>query len=345
MVTKRHQIDEELLYTGLDYFREGIKSTLRHNNFGYLTAFSNKYYNGNGFDILKEPFLEILEEFNCKPNIPHFPNVFTLCIKYSPIAQFKRWIFVISNKKFIAVTEPDKEFSREFYFLSLEDNLFFQPVLTNIAHEKFLLQLYKRKKIPETTSVFNTHFDKSQKLIVYKDYLKKKISTVKIPGYLLPKRLYSIKISYIKSTMGIKFRISVNNGSKINHAVKLSSIGMGEKIQSKNSDSAKKIKKSKTVKKISTKPFKSLEEYRQEVLDILKKYQKTEKATNKFANVSLGRINKIPILINMPAKYKKETIIIDFKKKKEVVITDTKGNVLKTFFVAEVPRSNWLEKH
>ena len=332
MAKNEPQIDEEQLYTGLDYLRQGIKSTLERKNLGYLTAFSNKHDNEKGFPILRGPFLEVLEEFACTVNLRRLPEVFTLYIKYSPIAQFKRWIFTLSNKKFLAVSERAKEFEREFYFLKLKDKLFFQPILTNIAHEKFLLNLYEREKIPETITSFSTYFDDNKKLILYKDYLKKKISTVKINQELSSNTLYPVRVNYLKSFKGIKFRVTVNNGNRINHAVRISTIG--ETTKAKNPDK----------KPEPSKPFKLLEEYRSEVVEVLKKFKETKKSTNKFANISLGRINKISVLVNLPSKIKNTPVIMTFNRKKELVVTSTSGEVLKIFVVSTSPRSNWLEK-
>ena len=329
MANKSTVVDEELLYTGLDYMRQGIRCIVESKNPGYSTAFGNKQYNEKGFTFLKKPFIEILGEFECIEKKINLPDIFHFSIKYSPIAQFKKWIFILSNKDFLRVSEWGKKFEQEFYFLKIEDNFFFQPILKNIAHEKFLLNLYQRTKIPETIINFSTYFDKSKKLFLYKDYLQKKVSTVKLSQDLILNHLYDVKVHYLKSLKGIKFRVTIN-GEKINHSIKFSS----------NKNNEQNIKKSSRKKSTD----KTQEEYHEEVTEILKDFKNLVKSTNKFANISIGRVNKIPILINLPRKNKNMEVVIHFNTKKEIVVTTVKGEILKTFVISTSPNSNWLQK-
>ena len=162
-IINQPNIDDAQNAESLKYIKDGLQIITDNSNAGYQTAFPIKSLNNQGFTIFRDSFLKLLSEFEGVSNVKNLPDFFELKIKYSPIAQFKKWIFLISNRKFLMVSERKKEFENEFYFLFLDGNLFFQPIITNIAHEKFLLNLYDREKIPETTTTFSTFFDDKKK--------------------------------------------------------------------------------------------------------------------------------------------------------------------------------------
>ena len=321
------KFDEKKSEDGLKYLKYGIEIIQKEANTGFLTAFPSKNLNSQGFPILREQFKTILNEYDIEFFIQEIPDFFDLFIKFSPISQFKKWIFIISNHNYLAVSERNKEIKLEFFLMILKDRYIFQPISKNIAHERFLFYLFDREKIPQTTFTFSTFFDERKRIILYKDYEKRKVSSVKVIQNLMVNKLYNVKITLIKDSKSIRLKCQVQNGKVINHSIKFGY----DKTTEKNS----------LLK--TTRNFKSIEEYREDVLLLIKKIKNKNSSTNKFANISLGRINKIPLLVNLPSKYKNTDVILNFNKKEKLEIFDKKkGSLLKSFHISTNPSSNWL---
>ena len=328
-------IDEEELYTGINYVKEGIESILEYRNSGYLAAFPNKRYNQEEFILTKDLFLELLESFEIQFNTAiKLVSFFSFSIKYSPIAQFKKWIFHLSNRKFLMVSERKKEFDKDFYLLVLEGKRIFQPILCNIAHEKFLLNIYERSIIPETTTHFNLFFGDHPELILYNDYLRGKTSSMKISQKLSKNQRHNVRINYVKTDREIQYSFSIDGGRRLTHTVKLSPTKKSKILSAPIADPIKS----------PAKTFKSSEEYHEEVIKILKSCKRMKKETNKFANISLGRVNRIPILVNLSNRHKNRKVILNFNSKKELLVSNPEKEIIKIFTVSTSPKSNWLEK-
>lgn len=316
---------------------EGLRQIVLNKNPGYANAFL--FRPEEKIRISREELLRIFDTLDIIMPNRNLPDEVEISIKFSPIALFKKWIFTVSNKNFLKVTEREKEFEREFYVFFYQDYLCFQSVTTNIAHEKFLLAVFEKKEIRDFTSEFKTYFNAEKKIVIFKDYLNRKTNSVKLSQPLLPKRLYDVKVSVNKDARSIRFKIWVNHGAPISQMIKFSKT---RKVEEK----AGKATRAAQVKEVEAPEtsFKSSEDYRKEVLAMLAAVDKTKKKTNKFANVSLGRVNKIPVLINLASKYKDFPIKLQFTRNQELVIFDSKDMEVKTFAVAKNPKSNWLER-
>ena len=237
--------------------------------------------------------------------------------------------FIISNKSLLKVSERHLGFDGEFFLMNLSNKYHMLKVLSNIAHEKLLLTLYLKNEIIETTTHFSTFFDDTKKFTIYRDYANNKTYSIKHTSKLLPEKLYPIDLIYEKKNKEVLYQISINHDEKLVYTAKL-----GKAI---------KIEKTKVSSKKNTEA-EATKDFKKEVIEIIKAAIKTKMATNKFANISLGRINKIPILINLSSKYKNVDVKLTFKKEKLLDIFDSKKMLIKSFNLANNPKSNWLER-
>ncbi len=313
---------------------DGFRQIVLNKNPGYANAFL--FRPEEKIRLTAADLLRICDSLEIVVPNRHLPDDLEISVKFSPIALFKKWIFTVSNKNFLKVTEREKEFEREFYIFFYQDFVCFQSVTTNIAHEKFLLTVFEKKEIRDFTAEFKTYFTTEKKIVLFKDYLNRKTSSVKLSQNLLPKRFYDVKVSVTKDSKSIRFKIWVNHGAPISQMIKFSKQKRAEEKNTK----APQGKESQGAEA----SFKSSEDYRKEVIELLQSLDKGKKKTNKFANISLGRVNKIPLLINLASKYKDAPIKLHFTRNQELVILDSKEMEIKTFTVAKNPKSNWLEK-
>jgi len=314
------------------YFEHGVAEIAHLSNPGYAGAFPNHEINTNGILLNKGDFLKLLKNYKIDSYIKHFPDNFHVTIKYSPIALFKKWIFTFSDLRLLKVSDRKKGYTHEFFFLIIGTHLFFVPMITNVAHENFLLSLYEKTHCEQQfTARFNTYFSKEKKLALYKDYIKNKTTGVTLTqADIHPGALYPVRIDVFRDTRGIKFRVQVNNNRHtVTHAIKLSRGGKRREAASS---------------KIQTRMLKNAEDYRKEVFDLCKTFDQVTRSTNKFANIALGRINKIPVLVNLPAKYCNRPVKITISRNKEIIVFDEKNLLLKCFVISGNPKSNWLEK-
>lgn len=354
--------------TGIDfsdereyYFSSAIEKVIQNGNTGYLPAFYNSLINNEGIRFNLENFKNVMDENDVLYNWKVFPAEFIVTIRFSPIAFFKKWILSITNKPFIKVSEYNtpKMFEREFFFLFIDTQLYLFPVTNNLSHERFLYRLYFKSNFKEKNITFSTYFNDQKKLVVYRDYYRHKISTIPFPGKNFVKnKLYPIRISVIKGDGIIRYLIYVNN-QKINHNTRIernTKIPVAkveersEVVASESEPIAKQeilvpVKKASKKKSTKTKSEKiNLADCRREVLQLLAKNHQKEFETNKFANVSLGRMFSIPVLVNLSQKYKNIKIKLVFKSKEEVLQVFSDDTVVKTFSVSFSPKSNWLER-
>ncbi|HMB01234.1 MAG TPA: hypothetical protein VKS21_09630 [Spirochaetota bacterium] len=320
-------IDKEKLEADLDYMSAGLETIIQEDNTGTLNSFSNNNKNDKGFLIDKKSFKKLLNKHNILYDNLKLPEFFYIYIKFSPIVLFKRWIFIISNKDLLKVSQRAHIYEKEFYLLKIKDSFKFIDIVSNIAHEKFLVTLFQRKNIPETTYKFRTSFNKKKELAIYKDYFKSKTSSIVLKQRLEPEKSHDIAVSVIKDANLIKYRISVNRGKKINCSIRVS-----------------KSKSKTTIKKSVISDFKSIADYRNEAESIIKQAAGKKLKTNKFANISLGRVNRIPILINLSSKYKNIPISFKISANDQLDIFNEKKVPIKSFRVASNPKSNWLER-
>jgi hypothetical protein len=325
-------------------FEDGFRLLLEQKNPGYAGAFGGRQAL-EGFVYTREEFSAFLDSLGLAHPGKAFPEKFKVSVKFSPIALFKKWIFSVTNKPYLKVSEREKEYERDFYLFMHQDYYCFQALTTNIAHEKYLLGVFERKQISDFTSDFKTTFDNEKKIVVYKDYLLRKVAVLKVPQNLAAGKLHDVKIAVFKDSRLAKFRLWVNRGAPITQVIKL---GKGGKVpppeKPSKAEKVSAVSKSKKAAGGSGASFKSGEDFRKEAIDFIKKFHNTKKKTNKSANISLGRINKIQVLVNLAAKYKDIPVKLQFNAKNELVIFDAKDMEIKTFSVAKNPKSNWLER-
>lgn len=335
------------------YFSSGIERIIQNGNTGYLPAFFNSLINEEGIRYTQESFKKIMDDNDVLCNWKVLPLDFQITIRLSPIALFKKWVIQISNRPLIKISEygTSKMYEREFFFIFIEDQIYLFPITNNLSHERFLYRLYFRESFKEKNITFNTYFNDQRKLIVYKDYYKRKVYTVPFPGKnFIKNKLYSVRISVIKDENVIRYLIFVN-GQKITHMVK---VGKRSKVLAKLENPSAivdkidgidiKSKAKSKKRRISGDEKLSLADFRREVIDILCKSHQKEFETNKFANVSLGRTHSVPILINLSQKYKNIQIKLFFKSKEEILQIFSGSQLIKTFSVSFSPKSNWLER-
>ena len=322
--------EEEVLLKDKQYFREGIDLMLEHDNCGYLPAFPSEKINQKGVFFRAEEFKELLDDFEISANInlDALPEDFSVFIKYSPISLFKHWIFTISNADEVKISERSAAFEKDFFFLIIDDFPHLFSVMTNIAHESFLVNLYQRDEVEPKMVTFSTFLQQGKKLVVYKDYKEKKVSMISLKKAINSDRMHQIQISLVKTEEKIKYNVRVRGVKEvISHAIRL------KKVEKKKESAVSKEEMTKV-----------LQEYRKETISILEKLQGKSEKINKHANLSLGRVNKVPILINLPKKYADEIVGFTFDAKKEILtISSNKGKTIKSFKVAPIPKSNWLE--
>ncbi len=330
-----------------NYFRKGIIEIINNKNPGYFASFSSHTKNSSGIYFLKEDFKEIVESYNILFNFRILPEEFLVKIKYSPISLFKKWVFVVTNESFPSAKKANAIFRKEYFLMLINNEFNFFPISTNIAHESFLFNLYINQEVEEYNLFFQTQFKEDKKLILYKDYDKRKIFSLPLPRKfnILKNRPYNIRVSVIKNLIGARFKIKINE-NKIEHVIRFS-----KKLDNKNLELQTSIssKKNQPLKK-SSPAFLSQEEnqginyYRKKVIEILKKNHNQNSKTNNFANISLGRVNRIMVLINLSKKHKEKDIHMSFNEKNETFEIYQSDKLIKTFMVSYSPKSNWLEK-
>lgn len=311
----------------IDYFSDGLGLMFEHESCGYLPAFPSESLNQKGIFFKKEDFEDLLNDLDVKCNLASLPDYFRVFIKYSPIVLFKYWIFTISNVDKVKISERSSAFERDYFFLIIDDFPQLFSITTNIAHERFLANLYWQQEIPIRRVTFSTFLQQGKKLVVYRDYRERKVSTVSVKKALQINKIYPISIVFMKTADRIKFSVQIDGGDKINHVVRLK----------KSVKEAGKERLKKDTEEI-------LKKYRDEAIGIVEKMNGETRELNKHANLSLGRVNKVPILINLPRKNANITIHLSFDKEKEVLtIWDESKKEIKSFQIASAPKSNWLE--
>ncbi len=325
----KHMEQETFLSTRekyMAYIQKGIKNIEDTDNAGYLPAFPSNFMNEKGFPFDKNTLTEVLDETISSLNIQDFPENFIVKVKKSSLALFKHWLVEVSNRELLPIIERSHAFHKMYFFMFLPTGLTLIPLTSNTAHELFLLNVYNRKKVNQYEYSFKTSATAEHKLIIYKDYANKKISTVKLKKSGMRKE-QRFDISVLREDNNLKFKINVDDKYLLNHSIS--------------------FKRSARVAVAGNKAKKNLEAHLQEVIDIVKKHAEAPCKTNNSANISLGRVRSIPILLTLPGKglYKNTEIQLSFREKDKLVqVHDLKGTLIKTMVLAFPPKSNWLKK-
>ncbi|BBM89370.1 hypothetical protein COTS27_01069 [Spirochaetota bacterium] len=311
------------------YLETGIFNIIRTNNCASLDSFRSDLLNSQGIFLDKETLRSIFEEmFEASFNFSLIPEQFIITIRKSPIALFKRWIFNISDKPLLSILHRSSGTERDFFPLILKKQLNITPITSNIAHERFLISVYSRKKLEEYKIALSTQLIEGKKLVIYKDYAKKKISTLTLKKPLLPNKVYPISIVVKREPSKIKFHVTIANKHAADHVIKF-------KRSSVSSAHERKLLESN----------KFYDENRKKVINIIKGFDNQTVKTNNYANISLGRVAKIPILITLPERTKNantEVKILFSEKQKIIKVRNKNNEILKTVTICNPPKSNWL---
>lgn len=357
----------------IGYLREGLSVLLQRRNFGFVAAFDNTSLNQSGLLLSGKEFAALCKELQIGASlVKETPEIFYLTLRYSPIAQFKRWIFSVSNRRLISVSHRDKLWEKDLFLLDSGGGVSFISVLNNIAQERFLLDVYECPRIPETQIRFRITFKDRTGLALYRSYRSGKLSLIKIPDSVPLDVPQDVRIVFMRNYRVIRYRVTIEKNNYISHTIrfaegsggsqfagkKRSSVTIPSKkesyfTKSKSSSSASSGVSSVTPGEKSTKLMvakftRRVEEidYQKDlpkVLEILQENDKKEFQTNRFANVSLGRVSKIPILLNLAAKYVNCMIRVILDSEEEVSVFHGE-DLVKKFAVLHTPKSNWLGK-
>ena len=383
-----------ILHSDIDYLRLSLASIIEASNPGNLAAFQDSNRNREGMLFEKDDFIAAMEEKNIYINPSGYPEEFMVMLKYSPISLFKKWIMILSNQVLLKTKEKHtRPFRREFFFYKQDkDNYYFYPLATNATHERFLLTVYEKPVIVDQHFNFKTFFNEEKKLVLYKNYHKRKVASLFFDkkAIIIPGQLYAVSVHVNKTPYRINYRVTVQHvKSDISYEIWLHKDKAGilrkeerDKIlldQQQSEGESKNVKEKSTHQKAEltsnlgaddnkhiddkNKKFKlqkrdskpapakgnnvsaeQLQIYRNDVIALINRFSKEVHRTNKFGNISLGRIFKTPILINLSSRYKNAYINIDYNDATSIVsIKDKEGKVLKSFKLSIDPKSNWLE--
>ena len=330
-------VSEDQFYDNLDMLRNGIETIISQDHPGSYQAFKKTFVNSNSFFFVKKELMNMLkDDFKCiHRDLEDAPEYLTIKIKLSPIANFKRWIINVCDfqKKSISTTTL---YNKDFYFLKVDDQWFFNQILTNIAHEKFLLYLFQNKIENNNIYEFQTFLDEKNKITFYRDYRSLKQYQVEFDSQFIFDKVYFFQVKIERSEGLISYYIDVRNASK----------GLIKKIKLDDGPiQVASIKKNNP--KGSILSLEDINNYKKDVLAIINSIDDEVKETNKFANISLGRICKIPVLVNLSSKYKCIKVNIQYKcidSIDELWVSEENGELIKIFVISNQPRSNWLEK-
>ncbi len=320
----------ELNHEHISYLEKGFFDIIKNDNCASLEAFPSDVLNKRGIFLTDEAFKQIASTFEADCNFSLVPSKFILSIRKSPISLFKRWIFCISEKPLLSISQRAYGSERDFFPLFLKNRLNIVPITTNIAHERFLLAVYSRKKLEKYTVDLHTQLSDGKKLVIYKDYAKKKISTLTFRKTLLRNKAYPINITVMRELGKIKFKVVVAKKYTAEH-----SIGFKKPISS--SELERDLYENKRL----------YEENEKKVLAIMKKHDGRKMQTNNYANIALGRVARVPILITLPDRERNANISVSLHyitKTRQLEVKDVHGNIVKMVTVSTPPKSNWLKR-
>ena len=132
-----------------------------------------------------------------------------------------------------------------------------------------------------------------------------KIDLPKLNQKKLSNKNILINLFFIKNKDVIKYKIIINEKYPLYYSLKLDEL----KLMKKSND--KFFKEGKNLSE------EDMRLNKKKITDILIKNNDKEFKTNDFSNISLGRVAKIPILINLSKKYKNISVYLKYDKKKK----------------------------
>lgn len=323
------------------YFYEGLKNIIRSTDKAGLScrsfsSFKNEKFNAEGILFNREEFLDVLKKVKISfLNAKNIPKTFYVYIQKSPIIHFRKWLISIENSKLIK-TKRDI-FDVKYFVSYLRSNRFtFSQINRNISYESSLHMIYFCEDGINKNCSFRFSPDKS-KMTIYRDYQNDKTVEIDLPKSLskriLSNQFFLVNISFIRSKSVLKYKIKINDTEQYFNL---------------------KVSELKLLKKSSDKFFSedelledTIDSQKKTITDILLRCNNKKFETNDFSNISLGRVAKVPILVNLSKKYKNIEVHLKYSEKEEVLNVFAKDNkeLIKSFRVAEDVKSNWLEKN
>ena len=318
------------------YFAQALETISNGNTSIYFDAFSKKKINNEGIEFTKEELLFIFKQVEIQIHtevVNNIPNKFKIYIKSSPLSNFRKWIFTLSNKNHLK-SNSQEGYQKDFFLKNVDSSLYFIDILYNLAHEKMLSYLYDNLTIEHYSQNLLMRIPANGQIIIYRNYLKDKVFKMELilsKNTNLKKFLDSnINIYVVKNATSIKYKISVNNFT--------------ERIYVLNLKAGSVTKKSSTtaIKNEFTDDF--FRESRENVIKLVMEYDGKNLETNQFGNVSLGRVAKIPILVNLSKKNANIKVDLKFDQEKQNLAIFHNDKKIKAFTIMQTLKSNWLEK-
>lgn len=323
------------------YFYEELKNIIRSTDKAGLScksfsSFKNEKINTEGILFSREEFLQVLKKVKISfLSAKNIPKTFNVYIQKSPIIHFRKWLISIDNRKLI---KTKRDFFDIKYFVSyLRNNKFMlSQVNYNISYESSLYTMYSSEDSVSKNCAFRFSLTKP-KFTIYRDYQNNKTVEIDLPKSISKKILSSqtflANIFFIRNKSVLKYKIKINDTEQY-YNLKVSELKLLKKSNDKffNED------------ELSDDTINS---QKNTITDILLKCNNQKFKTNDFSNISLGRVAKVPILVNLSKKYKNIEVHIKYNEKEEVldVFAKNKKELIKSFRVAEDVKSNWLEKN
>lgn len=319
------------------YFQNGLLKIIEQKNYGCLSVFLDKELNKKGFEFTREKFMDLLDDFGLliDETVP-LPERFIVGVAYGSVAGFNKWIFSIFNKKFTMRSDKSAHFDKSFYLIASESTHKFIPIQYNVIYEKFLLNLYEKKRIKKTFLKFNLVLESSD-FVLYKDYKNGRKIAIEVDADMRKSfdGRVEVKMMYARNPKAIEYRIKLGE-RRYKYSLTFNEDGS---FQGEGGVWKHKKSPSKTSKK---KKSAAENELFDKVIEMIESACGRKMLANQHANISLGRVGGIQVLVNLPVK-KFANTEIDFKliNKEELQILKG-GAIIKVLYLTRTPKSNWL---
>ena len=323
------------LYEGLCDFTDSI------DEFGMsrktFFSFKNDKLNEQGILLEKKELLDVLKKNNIsflKESI--LPSSFHIFIEKSPIIHFRKWLITVDNRRLIK--NKALLFNEKYFVAYLGSSKFiFSKVIHNISHESCLYSIYFSREGVSRTCSFRFSSQDS-KITIYRNYKNDKLVKIDIPKINKKNKFYVNILVNITFSVGkkniIKYKIIID-GKELYYNIRLNDLKLLKKSSDKffNEDKILLEEGEVSEKKIIT--------------DILSKFHDQKMKTNDFSNISLGRVAKVPVLVNLSKRYQNTEVLLQYDEEQKIldVLSARDKLFIKSFKVADNVKSNWLEKN
>ena len=318
------------------YFAQALETISKGSASIYFDAFKKKNINQAGVDFTKKELLFIFKQLKVKIHsavAEEIPDCFKIYIKNSPLSNFRKWIFKISNQSYLKNKDPSL-YEQDFFLKKTDQHLYFFNIICNLAHEKMLSHIYDATTIDHYFQTLSMKIPSDNRIIIYRNYLTDEIFKMDLivsKETNLKRFLDSdIKLNIVKTQSAVKYKVSIDN--------------FNERIYALNLKEKSLIKKSSTILTKDEFSDDFFIQSRKKVMELIEKHNGEVMETNKFGNISLGRVSKTPILINLSKKNANIKIALQFDREAEILNILYEEEIIKTFTIMKYLKSNWLEK-